>query len=498
MSTAAGTDVAFETNQLFDALMETMLSTAFDTSGRSTSTLQRSVLGSVSLPDVTSRDAAQLLQRIVAHIDELISQQVNAILHHPRLQRLEASWRGVQMLVEQIELQDESSDKLRVEVRLLSLPWRELEQDLRGALEFDQSRVFDRIYSDEFDMPGGTPYGLLIGDYEIQQRPDHLWVLESVAQVAAAAFAPFVTAADPSLFGIEDFGQLTQPRNLQDWFAQPEFIRWREFRKSDDARFVGLVLPRIQMRLPYGDDVQRNDGFVFQEEIDSPESRLWGNAAYSLGAVAIRAFQSSSWLAEIVGVRQGEAAGGLVDCLPVEDFETDAVGIAPKGSTEVLLNEFQDRELSQLGFVPLCDCPDTPYSAFYSVHSLQEAKKFTTASASTNAEMSSLLHYTLCVSRFAHLIKVIGRDKLGNFTDAQAFEDELHRWLNTFVTDSSASDEIKAEKPLSAAQVKVYDDGAGSFRCVMHLQPHYQFDDMVGSLQLSTTLEPLRLTVRKS
>ncbi len=440
--------------------------------------------------------AQAVLRRLsidIARLDELLSRQVNAILHHPRFQQLEASWRGLRYLVEQAEGEE------GVKIRVLSASWKDLARDVERAVEFDQTQLFRKVYSDEFGMPGGEPFGVLIGDYSIRHRMaddhpvDDLTVLASIAQVAAASFSPFIASAHPALFGLESFSQLERPMDMGRIFDQPEYIRWKSFRESEDARFVALALPRILMRHPYGDDGSREDGFRFQEEVEGPDARgyLWGNAAYAFAGVLIRAFSQAGWLAEIRGVRRGEEGGGLVTGLPVHSFSTDRAGVALKGSTELMVTDIQEKELGELGFLPLCRCPDTEFSAFYGTQSVQKPKAYTEAVPTINARISAMLQYMLCVSRFAHYIKVRTQYKVGSFAEARELEDDLNRWINDYVApDAEASADVKAKYPLREAQVQVRERPGkpGMYNCVLHLLPHYQLDTVTASVTLRTEL----------
>lgn len=443
--------------------------------------------------DALKPAVARLLARDLAEIDDLINAQVNAIIHHPRFQQLEASWRGLRFLVQQAE-PDEG-----VMIRVLNVTWSELARDAEQALEFDQSQLFRKIYSEEFGAPGGLPFGLLVGDYQIRHKPsaehpiDDLSVLGSIAQVAAASFSPFVSAAHPSLFGLDDFAQLERPMSLPRIFEQLEYIKWNALRDSEDARFLGLALPRVLMRTPYVNSTARSDGFCFREEVEGPDCSgyLWGNAAYAFAAVAMRAFAASGWLADIRGVRRGEAAGGLVTGLPAHNFGVDAPGVSLKSSTDVVITEDLEKELSDLGFIPLCHCKDTEFCAFHANQSVQRPKKFDQLAATTNARMSSMLQYVLCASRVAHYLKVLARDKIGSFAEAHELQDFLTRWVTNYVSpDAEASEAVKARFPLREAQVRVRERPGrpGEYFCDMHLLPHYQLDALTASVKLRTEM----------
>ncbi len=436
------------------------------------------------------------LSRDIARIDALITRQVNAILHHPAFQKLEASWRGLHYLVEQ------AADADNLKIRVLQLTWRDLVKDQERALEFDQSQLFRKVYSDEFGSPGGEPFGLLLGDYEVRHRPgpDHptndVGALAGAAGVAAAAFAPLIVAADPALFELDGFSELERPLNLAQTFGQLDHLKWQALRQRDDARFVGVVLPRVLMRLPYGEYLARPGGFRFRERVGRPDrgDYLWGTAVYAFGAVVVQAFADSGWFAEIRGVKPGVRGQGLVAGLPAPSFATDAEGVAPKGSTDVRINEYREKELTELGFIPLCHCPDTELSAFFSNMSLQRPAVYDRSAATVNARMSAMLQYVLCVSRFAHYLKVMTRDRVGSILDAAGCENDLNRWLLNYTTGSGVDEEMRAKYPLREAQVQVKEipGKPGALQCVMHLAPHAQLDQVVASVRLATELNQAR------
>jgi type VI secretion system ImpC/EvpB family protein len=440
---------------------------------------------------------ARLLNRDVAQLDALINDQLNAILHHPRFQKLEAAWRGLRYLVEQ------KGEAENVKIRVLGVRWDELARDLERAIEFDQSQLFRKVYEDEFGRPGGEPFSVLLGDYEIRYRPsrdhptDDVSVLTAVSQVAAAAFAPFVAGLHPALLELDNFVALQQPLNIAKTFDGLEYLKWRAFRDSEDARFVALTLPHVLMRLPYQDDGSRRDRFRFREDTGGRDAGkyLWGNAAYALGAVLIRTFKESGWLADIRGAQRGAEGGGLVPGLPVASAVTDKPGVVPTGSTDVAITDRLEPELSELGFIPLCRCQDTELSAFYGTPTVQKPKKYDDPAATANARISAMLQYMLCTSRFAHYLKVIARDKIGSFAEPEECEHFLHDWLQRYVTaDAEASAEIKAKYPLRQADVRVraHPDRPGSYLCVVQLWPHFQLDELTTSIRLATELSTKR------
>ena len=446
---------------------------------------------------LTKDEIAVALNRDISRLDTMLCDQVNIIIHHPRFQQLEASWRGLRYLVEQTV---EDAER-RVKIKVLHVPWKELARDMQQASEFDQSQIFKKVYSEEFGTPGGEPYSMLIGDYYARHKPgqghsvNDLEVIRGMSQVAAASFAPFITSAHPSFFGLDSFTQLALPVNISRTFEQLEYLKWKAFRDSEDARFVGITLPHVLMRQPYQDNDGNSDGFRFREDVENPDRSgyLWGNAAYAFGEVAVRAFVEEGWLADIRGFQRGKLGGGLVAGLPSYSFATDKTGIAPRVSTDGIVSDHQDTELGELGFIPLCPAKDTEFSVFYSNQSSQKPKKYDETAATINARISAMIQYMLCVSRFAHYLKVLGRDKVGSFAEADEVERELHSWLQGYVTsDDSASPEVKAEYPLREASVQVREvpGKPGTYQSIIHLRPHYQLDELTAAVKLITELAP--------
>ncbi|MEM9657279.1 MAG: type VI secretion system contractile sheath large subunit [Planctomycetota bacterium] len=442
-------------------------------------------------------DLARRLNNHVAYIDRLLNAQLNEVLHAPPFQKLEASWRGLAYLVEQADREDDPMIKIRV----LNASWRDLERDSDRAVEFDQSQLFRKVYESEFGMPGGEPFGLLIGDYEVQPRPssahphDDLRVVESIMGVAAAAFCPVVLNAHPAMFGLDDFTRLEQRLDHERTFNGVDYVKWNALRAKQDARFLGITLPRVLMRTPYEDDGDRVDRFRFHEDVRGPDRSkyLWGGAGYAFGSVLMRAFAQAGWLADIRGARRGLEGGGLVTGLPTHGFATDQNGYVNRSSTDVIITEDLEKQLSDLGFMPLCFSKDTEYSVFYSNQSLQKPQRFDRPAASVNAQISAMLQYMLCVSRFAHYIKVLGRDKLGALATYEELESFLRNWIVRYVTsDSEASPDTKARYPLRDADVRVEPTPgkAGSYQCLMRLMPHYELDELQASVRVVAELSP--------
>lgn len=439
------------------------------------------------------REVAARLTIDIAAIDRLLCAQVNAILHAPDLQRLEAAWRGVDYLVGQAQQAD------GVLVRLLDVNWRTLARDLDRAIEFDQSVLFRKVYSDEFGTPGGQPFGILLGDYYVAHRPrpdqpvDDTRALRSIAQVAAAAFAPFVAGAHASLFGLDSMRGLGRRIDLQRVFSQVEYTTWNAMRDLEDARFLALTLPRVLMRSPWRHDARRADGFRFEEDVSDPSGSdyLWGNACFAFGGVVIRAFDRSGWFGDIRGVEEGQEGGGLVTDLPVIDFGSQASGTALRPSTEVVVTDAQERALSDLGLISLCACKDLPWAAFYATPSLQRPPRFDDADAWANAKLSAMLQYMLCTARIAHYLKMMCRDRSGSYDSAADIERSIGDWLfKLSVSSEDADPEAQAKYPLADSGISVREvpGKPGCFASVIHLRPHFQLDQMSSSIRLTTEI----------
>lgn len=435
------------------------------------------------------------LDRLVLALDEAISRQLDEILHHTRLQRLEASWRGLRYLIDTEAGYDET---LSVKIKLLNVSWNELARDVGRALEFDQSHLFARIYSDEFDTPGGEPFGVLLGDYEISHRHfatggiHSLDVLREIGRIATAALCPFIAAAGSELFGVDSFAELPQTVPLHQVFSQQEYLRWRLLRADEVTRFVGLALPRILMRSPYRDDGTRRDPIVYAENATlRPEHYLWGNACYAFGSVLIRAFANTGWFADIRGGRHPFGEGGLVRDLLHPNFDCDPSPAAIRTATELQIDDFGERDFSDLGFIPLCSYPGGDRSVFFSNSSLHNPAEHRSERADANERLSAMIQYMLCVSRFGHYVKVIGRDKVGSFVGPEECQRVLQNWLNQYTTSGdSSSAELRARYPLAASRVEVTELAGrpGTFSCTIWLQPHFQLDHLVSSIRLVTEL----------
>lgn len=432
-----------------------------------------------------SKDLEATINARIADIDALLSKQLNAIMHAEEFQKLEGSWRGLHHLV----YQTETSTMLKL--RVMNVNKRDLLRDLERATEFDQSALFKKIYEEEYGTFGGAPYSCLIGDYEFSRHPQDLALLEKISQVAAAAHAPFISAADPNLFNLDSFTELGTPRDLARIFDTVEYAKWQSFRQSEDSRYVALTLPHILMRLPYGPDTVPVEAFNFTEEVDGTDHSkyLWSNAAYALGVRITDAFARYGWTAAIRGVE----GGGRVEGLPTHTFKTDDGEVALKCPTEIAITDRREKELADLGFIPLVHCKGTDYAAFFSTQTNQKAKKYDTDAANANARLSTQLQYILSVSRFAHYLKAIMRDKIGSFMTREECQAYMTRWINNYVLGSDdAGQALKAQYPLREARIEVSEipGKPGAYRAVAFLKPHFQLDELTVSLRLVAELPP--------
>jgi type VI secretion system protein ImpC len=430
-----------------------------------------------------AKDAEMMINARIAQIDHLLSLQLNEILHHPQFQKLEGSWRGLKYLM------DNSETGVGLKIRVLNASKKELLRDIEKAPEFDQSALFKKIYEEEYGVFGGAPFGALIGDFEFGKHPEDMALLEGMSHIAAQAHAPFVSAASPDLFNLEGYQQLDAPRDLAKIFDSTEYAKWKSFRQSEDSRYVALTLPRTLGRLPYGAETKPIDEFVYEEHVDGTDHSkyLWMNAAYALGS---KMTQSYSLYGMCVAMR-GVEGGGLVEGLPTHNFATDEGDVAMKCPTEVPITDRREKELADQGFVPLVHCKGTDYAAFFSVQSCQKPKVYDTDSANANARLSTQLPYIMAVSRFAHYLKAMMRDKIGSFMSRDEASAFLNRWIIKYVTpDDSASPATKAAKPLREARIDVTEipGKPGCYRAVAFLRPHFQLDELTVSLRLVADL----------
>ncbi len=432
------------------------------------------------------RNLTVTIDKAVNKIDALISAQLAEIMHAEKFQKLESSWRGMHHLV----MNSETGSSLKI--RMLNISKKELFKDLDKAVEFDQSQIFKKVYESEYGIAGGEPYGTLIGDYEFSNHPDDIDLLSNMAGVAAAGFCPFISAAGSDMFGFEDYTELSNPRDLEKIFESQEYIKLRSFRESEDSRFVSLVMPRVLSRLPYGNASKPVEEFRYEEfPLDEQGKSLdvdhnqyaWMNAAYAMGTTLTNAFSKYSWCTAIRGVE----GGGKVEGLPSHLFKSDDGDMDQKCPAEIGITERREAELSKLGFLPLCHFKNTDYAVFFGAQTMQKPKKYDDPGATANAEISARLPYVMATSRIAHYLKVMARDKIGSFMEAQDAERWLNGWIKNYTNSNpDASPEMKSKFPLAEAQIKVQENpGApGSYSAVAHLRPWLQMEELTASLRM--------------
>lgn len=461
------------------------------------------LIEAVEANEITLSEDADLIGAInerIAALDQEVDEGLNEVMHHEAFCKLEASWRGLHYLVSRAET------GTSLKLRLLNATKDEIQKDLERAVEFDQSVQFKKIYEEEYGTFGGSPYSVLIGDYEFGRSPQDIKWLEKMSNVAAAAHAPFIAAASPQMFDMDSFDELGNPRDLAKIFESTELVPWRSFRDSEDSRYVALCLPHFLLRSPYGKDMrpdangedqkQRITGRIpsdevdFQEEVDgNPKDYCWGNAAYALAERITNAFALYKWTAAIRGVE----GGGLVEGLPAVNFRTDEGDVVLKCPTEVSITDRREKELNDLGFITLVHRKNTDHAAFFGGQTAQKSKVYQDPQATANARLSSQLPYVLAASRFAHYIKAMMRDKVGSFMTKENVSDYLNKWIADYVLlDDRASQSSKASYPLREARVDVEDvvGKPGVYKAVVYLRPHFQLDELTASIRLVAELPP--------
>jgi type VI secretion system protein ImpC len=432
----------------------------------------------------TIRNATQLIEGQIQGLDRKIESQLNVILHNERFQELEASWRGLNYLVSKTETGS------LLKLRVVSATKAELLSDIENASDFDQSRMFKMVYEEEYGTYGGEPFGMLVGGYSFGKTNADLDLLMGMSNIAAAAHAPFIASASAEMFSLESYEKLGDPRDLAKVF-ETGYEKWNQFRGMEDARYVSLTLPRMLLRLPY-DPVQNPVvGLDFTEDVDGNDAAkyLWGASSWALAERINAAFAMYKWC----GAIRGTEGGGMVEGLPLHKFKTAEGDIAAKVPTEVAITDRREKELSDLGFLPLVFCKNTNYATFFGASTVNKAKTYDTDFANANARISSMLPYVLAASRFAHYLKVIARDKVGAFMTRDDVSNYLNRWIMQYVLGKDdAGQELKARYPLRDARVDVYDvpGKPGAYRAVVFIRPHFQLDELTASIRLVSELPP--------
>lgn len=427
-------------------------------------------------------DAIKTIQSVIAALDKKLTDQVNLILHHPDFQALEGAWRGLHYLVNNTETDTQ------LKIKVFNISKKELARNLerfRGAA-WDQSPLFKKIYEDGYGVLGGEPYGCLVGDYHFDHSPTDVGLLSDMAKIAAAAHAPFIAGASPAVMRMDSWLELSNPSSLSKIFDTPEHAAWKSLRKSDDARYIGLAMPRFLARLPYGAKTKPVDEFAFEEDTASADSSkyTWANSAYAMATNITAAFKTYGWCTQIRGVE----SGGNVPGLPVHTFPTDDGGVDMKCPTEIAITDRRENELAGLGFMPLLHRKNSDEAVFIGAQSLQLPATYDTEEATANANLSARLPYMFATCRFAHYLKVMVRDKIGAFMEKEDMQKWLQEWINNYklLVPATASPALKASKPLAEARVEVtaIEGNPGFYNAVFYLRPHYQLEGLTASLRL--------------
>ncbi|CAI8695774.1 type VI secretion system contractile sheath large subunit [Burkholderia pyrrocinia] len=441
----------------------------------------------LSMSVTISDDAYKSIESIIGEIDRKLSEQINLILHHEEFQQLESAWRGLHYLVSNTE----TDDKLKI--RFIDVSKEEMRRTMKRfkGMTWDQSPLFKQIYEEEYGQLGGEPYGCLVADYHFDHTSSDVDLLASIAKVAAASHAPFITGAAPSVLQMDSWQELANPRDLTKIFTQNlEYAPWNALRNSEDARYIGLAMPRFLSRLPYGMKTNPIDEFGFEEATDGSDHRkyVWSNAAYALAVNINRSFKQYGWCTLIRGVE----SGGVVENLPCHTFPTDDGGVDIKCPTEIAISDRREAELAKNGFIPLVHRKNTDYAAFIGAQSLQKPAEYPDPDATANANLSARLPYLFACSRFAHYLKCIVRDKVGSFKGRDEMQQWLNKWVMSYVDGDPAnsSQETKARRPLADAQVVLEDveGNPGYYQAKFFLRPHFQLEGLTVSLRLVAKL----------
>ena len=428
---------------------------------------------------------AFLMEARIIELDSVLSHQLSEIMHAPEFQQVESAWRGLHYLVHQTETGS------MLKIRVMNASKKDLINDSQESTEFDQSILFKKVYEDEYGTFGGEPFGALIGDYSFGRDSQEIELLEKISKIAAFSHAPFLAAADPTMFNLDSYTTLPEPRDLAPIFDSMEMTQWNSFRDSEESRYVGLTLPHMLMRLPYGPETVPVETFKFIENVEDGGSKnfLWGNSAHALGTRFTNAFAMYGWCAAFRGVE----GGGLVEGLPVHTFKTDEGEIALKCPTEIAITDHRELELSNLGFIPLVHYKGTDQAAFFATQSSHKAKMYDKPEATANARLSAQFQYIFAASRFAQYLKVMTRDKIGSFMTREDCENYLNRWIaNYVVLDENAGQELKAKRPLRSAKIDVEEipDKPGNYKAILFIQPHFQLNELTADLRVEVDLPP--------
>ena len=419
-----------------------------------------------------------VLDSYIAEIDRKLSAQLDEILHHEQFQAMEAAWRSLKFLVDRVDF------KKNVKLDLLDVSKEELAEDFEDAPETIQSGLYKHVYTQEYDTPGGEPFGAVVSNYYLDSSPSDIALLQELSKVAAACHCPFLGSVTPAFFGKSAVQDLTRIEDLHTYMERSEFVKWNGFRDTEDARYVGLILPRFLLRLPYGAENVPVKEFAYEEGVTGADhgKYLWGNGTFAFAANMARSFVENGWCVQI----RGPEAGGKVEDLPVHFFDVGK-GKQMKIPTEILIPETREFEFAFEGFIPLSFYKNRDYACFFSANSTQKPTEYDDPVVTANMRINSRLPYIFLMSRIAHYLKVIQRENIGSTKSKMVLQDELNTWIKGLVTEmNDPGPELIATHPLKAAEVTVkeIEDNPGFFSVGLSVMPHFQIEGIDINLSL--------------
>ena len=419
-----------------------------------------------------------VLDHHISEIDRKISAQLDAILHNPAFQAMEAAWRSLKFLV------DRTDFKKNVKIDLVDVSKEELAEDFEDAPETIQSGLYKHVYTSEYDTPGGEPYGAIVSNYSFNSLPPDVGLMQEISRVSASCHCPFLGSVTPAFFGKDSVDELTRIEDMHSYMERSEFTKWNSFRETEDSRYLGLVLPRFLLRLPYGSDTSPVKEFNYEENVTGSDHHkyLWGNASFAFASNMVRSFVENGWCVQI----RGPEAGGKVEDLPIHFFDVGK-GQQMKIPTEILIPETREFEYAKEGFIPLSFYKNRNYACFFSANSTQKPTEYDDPAVTANMRINSRLPYIFLVSRIAHYLKVIQRENIGSTKSKMVLQDELTNWAKGLVTEmNDPGPELIATHPLKAAEVIVneIEDNPGFFSVGLTVMPHFQIEGIDINLSL--------------
>src|SRR5271167_4649086 len=435
---------------------------------------------------VIKGEVLDTIEEMIARLDEKLSAQMNEVLHAPEFQQLESAWRGLNYLV------FNSETDATLKIRILNVGKMELYRNFKSfpGARWDQSPLFKAVYESEFGQLGGEPYGALVADYHFSHAPTDVQLLRDLSKIASASLAPLVTGADPNLLGMDSWRELMNPRDIGKLMDTPDYAAWKGLSDSVDSRYVALCMPRVLSRMPYGAKTEPVEEFAFEEDTDGNKGEKYGwmNACYAMAANINRAHKEYGWTVRIRGVE----SGGEVINLPTHTFPTDDGGVDMKCPTEIAITDRREAELSKAGLISIVHRKNTDKAAFIGAQSVYKPRTYIDKEATASDNLSARIPYMFAVSRFAHYLKCMVRDKIGSTKE----KDQLEKWLNGWIVryvdgdPTNSSEEVKARYPLAAARITVIPDEAnpGYYAANVYLRPHFQLEGMDIGMSLVASL----------